>query len=230
MKLIILGDIHGRHHWRAIASRHEDAKIIFIGDYFDTFDPMVSAQQQIENFKDILAYKKANMNKVVLLFGNHDMHYLNTALKHYSGFQKFKRYDIQEVIEKARAEDLLQMCYIHDKFLFTHAGVTKTWCKDSEIDMSNLEFSINNLFKSQPNAFEFISGGDGYGNNIFQSPTWVRPQSLIEDKIDNYVQIVGHTVQDKLVITEELILIDTLGTSEEYLKIENGIATAVNSK
>jgi hypothetical protein len=45
----------------------------------------------------------------------------------------------------------------------------------------------------------------------------VRPNSLISDKLDDFLQVVGHTTQQILIIDNEIMFIDTLGTSGEYL-------------
>jgi predicted MPP superfamily phosphohydrolase len=228
MKIIALGDTHGRTDWKIISAKNDFDKIVFIGDYFDTHEN-ISPDQQKDNFKDLIAYKKANMDKVVLLFGNHDYHYLSTTEEIYSGFQMFHKTDIQEMIHEAISEDLLCMCFIWKNIIFTHAGVTKTWCNTNLIQKEFLEQSINDLFKYKPNAFRFTSGKnrDQYGDDICQTPIWVRPNSLLVDGIDDYIQVVGHTVQDKLVVTNNVILIDTLGTSGEYLQIIDGVISSI---
>lgn len=50
-RIIAFGDIHGRMNWKTITSKNDFNKVIFIGDYFDSHD-RVSAQQQMENFRD----------------------------------------------------------------------------------------------------------------------------------------------------------------------------------
>jgi hypothetical protein len=73
--------------------------------------------------------------------------------------------------------------------------------------------------------------GDNYsqtGNDITQSPIWVRPQSLLSDAIEDIIYIVGHTTVMQLGLKKELpnlILIDCLGTTGEYLYIDGDIAT-----
>lgn len=46
-------------------------------------------------------------------------------------------------------------------------------------------------------------------------------KKVYRDKIEGFIQVVGHTTQNKLVITDDIILIDTLGTSGEYLIWDN---------
>lgn len=230
MKVIGLGDTHGRNIWKEITAKEEDAdKIIFIGDFFDTHDRGHSPNRQIENFKDIIAFKKANMDKIILLFGNHDFHYLKGIGENYSGYQAGYAHDIGELLHEALASDLMQMCYKHDKFLFSHAGVTKTWCKNNDIDLDNIEQSINDQFKFKPNTFKFTSGANfsNTGDDVTQPPIWVRPQSLYGDMVDDVICVVGHTTVKTLDINPEfnkLIMIDCLGTSGEYLVITDGVA------
>lgn len=217
MKIIAIGDIHGRADWKRIVSGETFDKVVFVGDYFDTRDG-ISPTQQKDNFREILEFKKANPDKVVLLFGNHDYHYLKGVEETYSGFQMWQKTDIQELLHPAIDAGLIQMCFVWENLLFSHAGVTKTWCANNGIT-GDYETSINDLFRFKPLSFRFTSGKNGcnYGDDVEQSPIWVRPESLFEDMIDGYVQVVGHTTQDWIELSEDVVLIDTLGTSGEYL-------------
>jgi len=227
MKLIAIGDIHGRDIWKHIGIAEERFdKCVFIGDYFDTKDK-ITPEQQIENFNEIIGFKKAFPDKVVLLLGNHDFHYLKEITETYSGFQSYYRLVIQKVLHEAIDERLIQICYTYDHFLFSHAGFSKTWCKANLLNTNctGKEFiqQVNELFYILPRSFMFTMGKNRSfsGEDITQSPIWIRPASLALDKLDNYVQVVGHTMQLRLKIENDLMFIDTLGTSEEYLLIEN---------
>jgi predicted MPP superfamily phosphohydrolase len=231
MKLIALGDTHGRVLWKKIVEKYPTDKIVFIGDYFDTHGG-TTGQGQLDNFNEIIEFKKANMDRVTLLFGNHDFHYLSAANEHYSGYQPVFHLSFKEVLNKAIDEGLVQMVYVHDKYMFSHAGVTKTWCIEHDIEVvidskeviSSPERQINDLFKFKPTSFNF-SGYDCYGDDITQSPIWVRPASLYKDRLDQYVHIVGHTTVTHIAPEGAektgMILIDALGTSEEYLVFED---------
>lgn len=232
MKLIALGDTHGRSKWKDIVEKEKGSdKIVFIGDYFDAKDGGYSANRQIENFKEIVEFKRQNLDKVILLLGNHDFHYLTDAGEHYSSFQFGYKDDINKVLQPVVDERLIQMCYKDERYVFTHAGVTKTWCGNNNITTDNLENDINNLFWDDLTKFRFTMGDNGSygGNDITQTPIWVRPQSLVKDMVDGIVCIVGHTQVKEVTVLEEdnLILIDCLGSSDDYLVIENNI---VNKK
>lgn len=223
MKIIAIGDTHGRVLWKEIVQKEQDAeKIIFIGDYFDSRDN-ISTDEEIENFKEILEFKKNNMDRVVLLLGNHDFHYLKGAQEAYSGFQGLKFTDINEILEPAVLNQLVIGCYEHENYIFTHAGVTKTWCNDNNIDTTSLSASINEALLVNPSAFRFAYGDNHSrsGNDVTQPPIWVRIPSLMEDKLDEKTFVVGHTTLKQLAIIDYLIGIDTIGTSGEYLVIEN---------
>lgn len=70
MKIVVLGDIHGRLIWSDIIEKENPDKVIFLGDYISTHED-ISAEQQLSNLEDILNYKEENPDKVVLLRGNH---------------------------------------------------------------------------------------------------------------------------------------------------------------
>lgn len=219
MELVAIGDIHGFDTWKQFTEKKFD-KYVFIGDYFDNYEK-TSAAEQIHNFKEICDFKRSNPDGVDLLIGNHDFHYLRGNRFQYAGFQYSHKIDIQETLHIALDEGVLKMCAVYDKYLFTHAGVTKTWCDNNNIDLSNIEESINDLFKYKPNAFEFNVGEnyDEYGDDICQTPIWIRPKSLMQDKIDGFVQVVGHTRQNTIVDYGSVILIGEEVESNYYQRI-----------
>jgi hypothetical protein len=226
MKIVAVGDTHGRSKWKEIVDVEKDFdKFIFIGDYFDAKDGGYSANRQIENFKDIVEFKRSNPDKVVLLIGNHDFHYLKGVNEEYSSFQWSYRKDINDVLQPVVDEGLIQMCYQYNKYFFSHAGITKTWCNNNNINSNNLVNDINNLFRDDVTRFRFTMGeNDSYGgNDVTQPPIWVRPQSLVKDMVDGIICVVGHTQVKEVTVMEEnnLILIDCLGTNDDYLVIEN---------
>ncbi len=224
-KIIAIGDIHGRTIWEEIVKNNSFDKCIFIGDYFDSYY-RVSSKEQIVNFLNICSFTKNNKSKVTMLTGNHDFQYLKRAHpddKFNTGYQFAAADQIQVILEQEI--ELLQMCKVIDTYLFTHAGVTETWCAINGIDKNNLAESINESFNTKPSRFYFKSGRNrsASGNDVTQSPIWVRPPSLGEDFIEGYRQVVGHTTQKDGIKLKAApyILIDALGVNE-YLVIEDG--------
>lgn len=224
MKIVALGDIHGRNIWEEIVKKENNAdKIVFIGDYFDSREG-IPTNEQIDNFKNILKYKKDNIDKVILLIGNHCFHYLKDAQEKYSGFQTLKFLEINKFLEPAVQLGLVVACYTYENYVFTHAGVTNTWCENNNIDVNDLSNSINKTLLENPSAFRFSMGinYDSSGDDVTQSPIWVRIPSLFKDMLSDKIFVFGHTTLKELTIIDNMIGIDVLGTSGEYLLIENG--------
>lgn len=225
MKIIAIGDIHGRNVWEAIVARESDADMfVFLGDYFDTRES-IGPLDQISNFKKIYEFKRHNPKRVTLLLGNHDYHYLDGVTDRYSGYDAGYATAYKVELEYALSAEFLQVAFVaYDRLLFTHAGVTKTWCDNHNIDHANtlsISGDINDLFSRFRDAFAF-QGKNPYGDSVESGPLWVRPLSLSIDRIDEYRQIVGHTQMPQIDCIAPTIRIDTLGTSGEYLEIIGG--------
>jgi predicted phosphodiesterase len=229
MKIIALGDTHGRDTWKSIVKTELESsdKIIFIGDYFDSRDD-IDASAQIENFKQILDLKKTNPDKIVLLIGNHDFHYLKGCGETYSGYQQYAAMDINEVLQPALSSGHIQICHVFDEYIFSHAGLTQTWCENNDIDLFNIEESVNVKFMKSMESFKFEYGEnlDRSGDDVTQSPIWVRIPSLLKDMVKGFTYVIGHTTIREMYMANSVIAIDCLGTSKEYLVIQNGEALA----
>lgn len=250
MKNIYIGDIHGRDIWKQIVKEHEDAdNIIFIGDYFDSFN--VPPLTQLRNIEEILDFKKWGeldpSKKVYLLVGNHDIHYFpnNSPWSETSGFQPSMKPAFENIFRENR--DAFHMSITIGNCLCTHAGVssqflkdTGYWTYDKHIDESYVSEFLNDLFFHKQNEFEFdaysnrhygLAYSDPYGENEGQSPIWIRPKSLMrsnktEDIKKKYIQIVGHTPQNQIDIKGtstggRYFFIDALQNGEYLIEIDN---------
>lgn len=239
LKTLVLGDTHGRSLWKLITHIEKPDRVIFIGDYFDSFE--ISGFDQIQNFKDIVHYKETSRVEVVMLIGNHDFHYMPGIDEQYSGYQHTLAPSISEVLEQNKHH--LQMAYQFKDYLFSHAGVSGKFMNSvfgkGEWSADNIAVDVNELYRYKPRSFMFgaavemkkMSFLDPYGDNTEQSPIWIRPRSLCGANMDTLknkvIQIVGHTEVSK--ITEDIIkdgkknrywFIDCLGTSGQYMVIE----------
>jgi len=225
---IAIGDIHGRTMWKRIIEDNKDAdRFIFIGDYFDTHED-TTGEQQLSNFEDICKFKRETDKEVIMLIGNHDFHYFSGIDNACSGYQPHMRPSFEQALEEN--SKLLQMVFV-DEYdnVYSHAGLTESFLYNNSIGATNIKEIVNNvnmLFVGKPNRFGFYPNDmSGYGDHIFQSCIWVRPNSLYRDGIKQN-QIVGHTTQNRIdegkSKRQGFWLIDTLGTTQEYLRIENG--------
>jgi hypothetical protein len=225
MKTLVLGDTHGRPHWKQIVASESPDRVIFIGDYFDSFDN--TAVEQMHNFQEIIDWKQSGQSEVIMLIGNHDYHYMRGVTQYYSGYQSGARPAIEQLLYENRQH--MQMCYQMGDFLFTHAGVSYDWLKINKWEgWESVEEKVNDLWEYTPNVFGF-AGRDPYGDSKISSPIWIRPYSLQaanRDTLrDQFIQVVGHTTQGKI-DTEgkstggRYYYIDTLGTSGQYMILE----------
>jgi predicted phosphodiesterase len=247
MKTIVIGDIHGRSVWKLIINQEQPDRVIFIGDYFDSFD--ISGLEQIHNFKTIIEYKETSFSRVgtleehktevILLIGNHDHHYFSEiGYTGTSGYQHGIAPNITQVVDENRQH--LQMAYQMDEFLFTHAGVSSVFMDQvfgkGGWKVENIATDLNELSKYKPKTFEFgtmlhyNTYQDPSGDNEGQSPIWIRPKSLMRSNKDilrkQIIQVVGHTQQEQIdtkgmATGGRYYYIDTLGTSGEYMIINN---------
>jgi predicted MPP superfamily phosphohydrolase len=242
MKTVVIGDVHGRSLWKLIVNQENPDRVIFIGDYFDSFD--IKGVDQLNNFLDIIEYKKSSGKEVIMLIGNHDFHYFpEVGDNGTSGYQKMFSYQISPTIDTNREH--LQMAYQMDEFLFSHAGISSAFL-DSVFGINGWKTEtiveqVNELFKYKPLSFQFgmavsikkMSFLDPYGDNEEQSPIWIRPRSLMAANRNTLrkqvIQIVGHTQVKKLDIDGAMkaaggryYLVDCQGTTGEYLIIQNG--------
>jgi hypothetical protein len=208
---ISIGDIHGKNVWKKFINKNFD-NFYFVGDYFDTFEP-ISANEQIENFNEICCAARKD-SRFHLCLGNHDFHYLRGLKEQYSGFQFYKRLDIQEVIEKNL--DLINPVYQYKDYLISHAGISKTFL--NSLCLTN-PLDINKRFEEHRMSLAFC-GYNQYGDNITQGPLWIRPGSLLKDKLDNYKQIVGHTKVKNIETKDEITFIDCLDSKIDCFEFE----------
>jgi hypothetical protein len=224
MKLVAIGDIHGRDYWKQIIEQEQDADVfVFVGDYFDSFT--IKGPDQINNFLDIIEFKKQSKVPVILLIGNHDYHYYpgidDTST---SGYQTLMAPSIKHVVSENQT--YLQLAYQMGEFLFSHAGFSSEWLDDTIVgwDIDSLAATANDLFRFQPYKIAYRSFkyydyenniatlSSGYGDEPYQSPIWIRPKALMaankstqngkltnKETLKNHIiQVVGHTPQDTI--------------------------------
>lgn len=225
MKITVISDVHGRTDWKQIVELNKDSDLyIFLGDYLDSWD--IKPNDQYINLLDIIEFKKNNMDKVILLWGNHCQHYLPHVLEKYSGWQAVTQLLCSQILIDSINEGLFKMCYIHNNYLFSHAGITKTWCKQFNINIKDLENNVNEAFITTPKIFNFNDGRNfsNTGDDVCQTPIWVRPNSLNKDMLNGYIQIVGHSeVKDiDLDLYDRKIILTDCQKYKQYLTIENG--------
>src|SRR5690606_27784687 len=122
IKILAVGDLHGKSCWRAINFTHYD-KVVFMGDYADSTSH--TDEEIYDNLNRVIAVKERFPEKIVLLLGNHDIQYLYHPDYRCSGF----RPSMQEALTALfnRYKHLFQIAYQVNNYLFSHAGLSGPW-------------------------------------------------------------------------------------------------------
>ena len=224
MKYNIIGDIHARTCWRHLVK--EEYVNIFVGDYFDPYE-YIPQIERVANYQALMDYKREHPDNTILLYGNHDLHYLIAD-------EQYARYEPRYANEYWRAFIQAKTLFhgiafpIEDKALVTHAGVTKEWYerylgKYKSESLAEVADKINQLWQENKQAFAFEPNatiwGDRYGISPTHSPLWIRPDTLVKHDLfagKEVKQIIGHTQTEAGVMKDHnIICVDCLGTKEK---------------
>ena len=213
LTILAIGDVHGRDVLSRIEADKYD-KIVFIGDYVDShYDDTYPDAKILENLRKIIAFKKAYPGKVVLLIGNHDVHYMyHNEVAECSGFRRSMLAELQEMF--TANSGLFDMAYQCKTTLFTHAGVSNAWYREyngaihAELrkirEQSVIKDPLSladkfNLLRSTEAGRQIlfrISGLRIWPQNLLQSGgiIWADQEETDFDYLKGYHQVVGHTV------------------------------------
>ena len=223
MRTLVLGDIHGHSTWKSIVNNEEYDNVVFLGDYLDAF--RVIPEDIADNLLDIIKFKEKMGDKCRLCYGNHDHSYWNS--ERCSGYSWHGSQMYMSLLEDMFRDRMFDLIYIQDDIIFSHAGVSNCWLNEVAMldDVRDVNFDSVRL-----NALNWnmLTGYDGYGNTISQSPIWIRPQSLLKSKVDGYRQIVGHTNMGTPVDEQGLYFNDLL--PDYYIIVEDGNIGFVKNK
>lgn len=205
MKLIGIGDVHTRDIWKDIIEKHDTAEhIVFFGDYVDPYyeiDEYPSGIQVIQTLNDIIQFKKENMDKVTLLIGNHDAHYIWLGeIQKCSRFNNFIANKLNMIYN--HDIELFQIAYQIDNHLFTHAGVSTKWVYEHDEyliqnglnDVMNIGEVLNRINetpegRSRLNQVGYFRGG----NSGVGGPLWADLEDTDESYLPDMHQYVGHS-------------------------------------
>jgi len=209
-RILIVADSHGSPAPLLIAKKNIASfdKVIFLGDFFDHIDETFEVQKT--NFIDTMDFKKQNPQKVTILLGNHDANYI---LEDMYKWQEEYADQIQTLIKQHILD--IDVTYIEDKWIFSHAGVSKVWMKNILQDQTDDDFTpdfcmnffakVNKFFHAYDFNYLRFMGTDCSGNNITQNPLWIRPESLKYVALKGFNQAVGHSAvpdSQRIFITE----------------------------
>lgn len=221
---LIVPDVHGRGFWResvySVLDANPDIKIIFLGDYLDPYQyEGVTRADAIRVFDEIINLKKNNDDRISLLVGNHDLHYIQNH-RDGSRMDKSNKYHIMSMFrDNIRMFDCCLCDTVGDKnVIFSHAGFTKGWILD-HIDelcptlVAKYKDKRYDLYKAI--TFDFVKSIDwnsvllGRFGAIFSDCSYYRGGSesnssflwtdiremLMQGEFIDAVQVFGHSQQ-----------------------------------
>lgn len=233
--LLIIPDVHGREFWKDAVEEYPNLPVIFLGDYMDPYSyEGINNEMALENFQQILEYKRANAERVIMLLGNHDMHYLSKPFARLAMGTRFSQ-RMLPILSKM-FEDNKQFFHLactvgyKDKMvLFTHAGVSASWFEfNQEVLNSDIPGCLNNLMETDEGIEALANiGGCRGGYHDSGSILWA-DVSEVRRKValPQYYQIFGHTQQlEDPIITPQLACLDCRRAFllSEVMKIVSGL-------
>ena len=250
MKILIIGDIHGREFWEDAVKKYgnECDKIIMLGDIVDPYpDEGYTRKQAIKTLENVIEFKRNNREKTVLLIGNHDAHYFIKNFTRSSRYDSSNAYKLREIYSKSKG--LFKLAHeeaINGKrYLFTHAGLMNSWVKRNEKVIGEPTPESLNRLIDIPRGVAALAEMSVYRTWIGEktgSILWSDVREKIDDnsEIDNIVpdddsivemydyQIFGHTqLIDKPIITDKWACIDC---RKAFILDEDGTLTSVTEE
>lgn len=214
-KVIFIGDIHGRPDWRetALEGMKKFQEVVFLGDYFDSFD--ISSALQIDNFMAFLSFIKKKGGTALL--GNHDYAYIH-GFSSISGYQFGQAHRYQQLLNNNT--DLFKIAWgyrddKHNYTLATHAGITQTfWNRyvlpelkeggfvhkivgGNPVEDLEIHEILNYLKDKKDLMWKVGSMRGGVGT---PGPLWADIQELMEEPMAGINQVVGHTASHSITL------------------------------
>jgi predicted phosphodiesterase len=207
-KILIVPDVHGRKFWHKAKEMIDNVdKVVFLGDYLDPYSHEgITFEDSVEEFKDILNFKEQYSDKVVLLVGNHDMHYIKTEFMNCSRLNVWRRVEIHDLF--INNIDKFQLIHEVDKYLFSHAGVYLEWTKKYEITLEEL-FDFKKFLEKRWQTLEDVSYARGGWDKV-GSCVWADIRESVQNELlPNLRHIIGHTqMESKPYITTKVACLD----------------------
>jgi hypothetical protein len=187
---IIIGDVHGLTYWKEAIQDNPGCRYLFLGDYLDPYKK-IDTKALLLNLQEIMQLKKDHPDDVILLLGNHDLHYFVDESLPCTRFNIALALTISKIF--LENYHLFQFAYQEDKCLFTHAGVAHKWfVEDFKGDLTqNIAYQLNHPAPEQMEALfqcGFYRGGSA---NSIGGIFWADIEELHEP-LQGYTQFVGH--------------------------------------
>ena len=201
-KLIIIPDVHGRSFWRKAVEENPQEAFIFLGDYLDPYpQDGVIVEEAFAGLQEIVLLKESRPEKVTLLWGNHDLHYLYPDLEG-SRYDRKNAARNRDYFNDHRKDFQLAAEWIvgGERYLFTHAGVGTLWVEsflpsfpEDKItaDFLNECMKVSSFIPALSKVSYYRGGPDMYGSCIWAD---LQEQGELYNQLQSSIQVFGHTM------------------------------------
>ena len=240
--ILIIPDVHGRTFWREAVEKYPLLPTIFLGDYLDPYPyEKILPMQALAEFEQILRFKRENSDKVTLLLGNHDIHYLIAGKC--AGRKDLKNHVRIRNLFTQHLQDF-QLCKLMSlngkRFLFSHAGIIPGWFSRyfPEVNLEDTEAItavLNSQLQTDERLTKFMREGladvSFYrgGKQLYGSMVWADMEEHLTEgsHLPNVYQIFGHTQQLSAPVIENRFA--NLDCRKAFLLLEDGDLVRLNS-
>jgi hypothetical protein len=243
-RILVVPDVHGRTFWKEPVSKYigQADRIIFLGDYLDPYrdeGEEHTPESMYDNLMEIIQLILDNMEKVILLKGNHDQHYSSRRFYDLACGNRCDKINWDKY-HKAfnQNKDLFQLAYWEIvngvPYVFSHAGLTVYWL--NKVNSKVWRLSDSNVSVAEQNIIERINqlDDDGLGQDMLSiigkcrylfrgektgSVLWAdieehpTPNAPKVYGLNQVFQVFGHTrldsFEEDMLIFENLAMIDS---------------------
>jgi len=207
---IIIGDLHGNITKAKAFFAHKREEIhICLGDYVDSFTE--PGERQLQCLQLLIE------SQSLLLWGNHDLHYLPYPLWRCNGFQLGMAPIYRDIFAKALETGRIQAACAVDGWLCTHAGVHpalmgRDMTADEAAAFLNGEFPRQLAARGGPLFYVAAARG---GTDPFGGIFWFDPfREGTEPSRMVGRQVFGHTERKMPHVTDHWACIDTVNSPQ----------------
>ncbi len=174
-KFVVVGDLHGRYEIVEQVLNADEYKVLFIGDYLDSFTRSIT--EQLHTINLVLGAIRKEPERVFGLKGNHELSYVDPRMR-CSGYS----YELQNKINyTVDMEPLLDYMWVGD-YLVSHAGISQRL-----LDAENLTLE-QYLEAGDYNQIGRARGGRDAIGGLYWCDWW---QEF--EPIEDVPQVVGHS-------------------------------------
>jgi len=201
MKILSVGDIHGKNIWERIDASKYD-RVRFTGDLYDAFE---YDQDELHDNALALVQWARNVGNVDFVIGNHDAHYFKWQEPVFKevrggGFSEKQLYRAYHLYIENK--DLFKVAYQEEKYLWTHAGLSQAYyghhIEPRVIDIMNT-YAVSTLAEVLNIMWDinyaplFVAPLSRGGDDMYGGPLWADKSDTEGGPLSGYHQIVGHT-------------------------------------